>query len=337
MENATTSNDFFAQPEITPRSGVKFKGTGGKLFELNVIKIALSLITMGIYGFWGQVEIQKYMYSNTEFNGERFGYHATGWEKFRGFLIAFGLVLLYGGIFFGSFFYFGKSIPENQQQWYLLGYRLFTLFLIFQISPFILVGRMRFLLSRSSYRDVRFNFKGRGKTLWFIVLKGVIFTPLSLGLYWPVFYYNILKFYITNIRYGNEPFYFDGRLGEAYKIIITGMLLWLPTFGLYSFWNYARLNSYVYRNISIQEKFFECNLKGVDWLMATLYAMFITFFTLGFGAAWGVVKQKKTYLESIKAPTDIDFEKIIGDIDRGASAFSDGLSSALEGLGEFMP
>jgi len=59
---------------------LSFSGKGGELFGIYLINIFLSLVTLGIYYFWGKVKIRNYLFSRTEFWQERFVYRGTGKE-----------------------------------------------------------------------------------------------------------------------------------------------------------------------------------------------------------------------------------------------------------------
>jgi hypothetical protein len=59
---------------------LSFHGKGGELFGIYLINIFLSLVTLGIYYFWGKVKIRNYLFSHTEFWQERFVYRGTGKE-----------------------------------------------------------------------------------------------------------------------------------------------------------------------------------------------------------------------------------------------------------------
>jgi uncharacterized membrane protein YjgN (DUF898 family) len=69
------------------RAGAVF-GDNVPLFRLALINGLLSLITLGIYRFWGKTKIRKYLWSSAEIDGDRFEYIGTGREKFLGFLVA---------------------------------------------------------------------------------------------------------------------------------------------------------------------------------------------------------------------------------------------------------
>jgi len=70
---------------------IHFHGRGGSLFGIQIVNLFLSLITLGVYSFWGRVKVRNYMMSQTEFAGDRCAYHGTGRELFIGWLKAMAI------------------------------------------------------------------------------------------------------------------------------------------------------------------------------------------------------------------------------------------------------
>jgi len=80
---------------MTERAHVPtFQGNGGGLFGIYLRNVLLGIVTCGIYTFWGKTRVRQYLYGQTEFAGDRFAYHGTGMELFRGWLKAVGLRLV---------------------------------------------------------------------------------------------------------------------------------------------------------------------------------------------------------------------------------------------------
>ncbi len=83
-----------------------FFGEGSKFFGIVVINFLLTLITLGLYYPWAKARTRQYLWSETEFEGSPFTFHGTGREMFRGFIIAYGIlvamVLLSAVIPFGA-------------------------------------------------------------------------------------------------------------------------------------------------------------------------------------------------------------------------------------------
>ncbi|MEE8224479.1 MAG: DUF898 family protein, partial [candidate division NC10 bacterium] len=54
--------------------GLFFHGTGGSLFGIHIVNMFLTVITLGIYYFWGKTKVRNYLWSQTDFAGDRFAY-----------------------------------------------------------------------------------------------------------------------------------------------------------------------------------------------------------------------------------------------------------------------
>src|SRR5215475_76852 len=77
-----------------PAKGVvRFRGAPGAFWRLVARGAVLLMVTLGIYRFWLTTDIRRYLWSNTELNGESFEYTGTARELLLGFLIAVAILL----------------------------------------------------------------------------------------------------------------------------------------------------------------------------------------------------------------------------------------------------
>ncbi len=73
--------------EALPMPGVRgpsFHGEGGALFGIYIVNLLLTIVTLGVFYFWGKTRVRRYMYSQAAFGGDRFTYHGTGMELLIG-------------------------------------------------------------------------------------------------------------------------------------------------------------------------------------------------------------------------------------------------------------
>ena len=73
--------------------GIEFKGKALEYFGIWLANILLTVVTIGIFSAWAKVRRLKYFYNNTNILENSFAYHATGWQIFKGRLIAFVVIL----------------------------------------------------------------------------------------------------------------------------------------------------------------------------------------------------------------------------------------------------
>jgi uncharacterized membrane protein YjgN (DUF898 family) len=107
------------------------------------VNLLLTLVTLGIYSAWAKVRRMKYLHENTELMGAEFGYHGDAFKILIGRVVVLAVV---GGFYVASHFYPVIS-PIGSFIWVLLLPALLTLALYFR-------------LRNTSYRSLRFAFKG---------------------------------------------------------------------------------------------------------------------------------------------------------------------------------
>ena len=67
---------------------LSFHGVGGTLFGIHIVNVFLTIVTLGIFYFWGKARVRRYLWSQTAIAGDRFAFHGTGREMLIGFLKA---------------------------------------------------------------------------------------------------------------------------------------------------------------------------------------------------------------------------------------------------------
>lgn len=70
----------------------------GSLIGLLLLNTFLTVITLGIYRFWGRTKVRQRLWSAVTLRGDRFAYTGTGKELFVGFLVALVVLLPFMGI-----------------------------------------------------------------------------------------------------------------------------------------------------------------------------------------------------------------------------------------------
>ncbi|HET8759563.1 MAG TPA: DUF898 family protein, partial [Nitrospiria bacterium] len=180
-----------------------FEGQGGALFGIQIVNVFLTLLTLGIYSFWGKVRVRSYLMSQTEFEGDRFAYHGTGKELYRGAVKA-GLV--FGGL--SALLNASQVMPKGAPQ---ISAVLAAYLGLSLLMPVAIVGARRYRLSRTSWRNIRFAFRGNTGAFIKLFLKGSLLTGLTFGLYYPFFATNQHAFLISNSYFGDKSFGFNGR------------------------------------------------------------------------------------------------------------------------------
>lgn len=204
---------------------LRFHGSGGSLFGIHIVNIFLTLLTLGLYYFWGKVRIRRYLLSESEFEGDRFAFYGTGRELLVGWLralLVFGVpvaLLTNGPELLGA-------SPAVRVVAIVLAYATVLLFF-----PVAIVGARRYRLSRSSWREIRFSFRGRAADFIRLYVVGWLASALTLGVYYPFFAVRRHAFLVSHSYFGNERFRFDGRGEDVFTIYGVGVIVWMLGLG----------------------------------------------------------------------------------------------------------
>lgn len=215
-----------------PFRQLSFHGNGGTLFGIYVVNLLRTLLTLGVYFFWGKVKARSYLLSELEFEKDRFAYHATGKELLVGWLkvlLFFGLVgALEAGV---------ELLWKEPAATIVRG--VVSLGIFFVLIPLAIVGALRFRLSRTSWRGIRFSFRGRAREYLKIYLPGIVLSIVTFGLYYPFFRNNIRRFVVSHSHFGTKQFDYDGRGRDLFGpyLLAWGSVLAVPLVptGVFSF------------------------------------------------------------------------------------------------------
>src|SRR5689334_20764774 len=94
MANLSGSSALALATPLEETRRLYFRGSAGSLFGIQLVNMLLTLCTLGVYMFWAKVRVRRYLWGQTEFEGDRFAYHGTAGELLIGSLKAvavFGL------------------------------------------------------------------------------------------------------------------------------------------------------------------------------------------------------------------------------------------------------
>ncbi len=312
------------QPAVADAGQIRqlfFHGTGGSLFGIHIVNTFLTIMTLGIYYFWGKVRVRNYLLSQSEFEGDRFAYHGTGKELLIGFLKA--------AVVFGAFSTLLNALPylpggvTIKIAVFVLAYSILLAFI-----PIAIVGSRRYRLSRMSWRGIRFSFRGRVVDFIKLFVKGTLLTFFTLGFYYPIFVTQRYAFLLSHSYFGNQKFEFHGRGRDLLGSYLSAILLLLPTLGLYWFWFLAQKQRYLWDHTIFGTARFRSTVTGGRLLLLSLGNLFLLVVTLGLSWSWVTVRNVRfafAYL-TLEGPLDL---AVIQQEAQTASPTGEGLDSLL--------
>jgi uncharacterized membrane protein YjgN (DUF898 family)/tetratricopeptide (TPR) repeat protein len=309
-------------PEPVPTRRFSFHGEGGSLFGIHIINMLLALLTLGLYYFWGKVKALKYVYGQAEFDGDRFAFHGTGKELFLGWLRVVPIILLL------YFFPQILALVWESEVAQIVGLFVLIAGIFFVIIPIAQIGSWRYRLSRTSWRGIRFSFRGRTKKYLGLYLKGLLLTILSFGLYSPVMMVELLRYQYGNTYFGNTKLRFHAKAIEIFPAFILSWVLSLFTLGFHNFWYQAELARYFWSHTTFATSRMRCHVTGGGLLWLTLSNGLLVLCTLGLAFPWVQVRTAKYWLENLHLENDLDLAVVEQDAQQ--------VSAAAEGMADFL-
>jgi uncharacterized membrane protein YjgN (DUF898 family) len=300
-----------------------FHGSAWTLLGIHVVNVLLVLLTLGIFYFWGKARVRAYLYSQSELAHDRFAYHGTGRELLVGFLkglTVFGIPVVLLSVVPQVFRVPAAVAGTLQTLLWLVGVVL---------VPVAMVGARRYRLSRTSWRGIRFSFRGPVREFVGIFIVGSILTSLTLGVYYPVFVTRRQAFMVSHAYFGSRKFDFDARGRALIGPFLVMALLFVPTLGLSWFWFSARRHRFFTEHTRFGATRFRSAVGGgaLAWLqISNLLAIVLT---LGLAWPWTVVRSMRFYYRYVTLQGPLDLGDVRQDA-RAASATGEGLAGLLD-------
>lgn len=205
-------------PEAAPEPVAEratFTGDGREYFQIWIVNVALSIVTLGIYSAWAKVRRLQYFYRHTRLAGSSFDYHGDPIAIFKGRVVGAALFLAYT---FAGLMHPIAAIAT------ILGIAL--------AMPFLLSRSLRFRAHNSSYRGIRFSFKGSTASAYWVFLGLPLLMVLSLFTLGPFWHQRMKRYQFDNARLGQARFTFGTTVGDFYVTYIAAGLIAVGVFGL---------------------------------------------------------------------------------------------------------
>ena len=176
---------------IHPRESypVEFTGKTGEYFKIWVVNTFLTIVTLGVYSAWAKVRKKQYFYRSTFLFGTRFDYLAEPKKILKGRLTILGTLII--------------LIVAGNVEPILLVILAIPALLLF---PWLVVKALTFRARNSSYRNIRFDFRGTYGEAFRVFILQTLVTVLTFGFGYPYQRYRQTKFVFENGGYGRTSF-----------------------------------------------------------------------------------------------------------------------------------
>jgi uncharacterized membrane protein YjgN (DUF898 family) len=288
---------------VIKRPLITFYGDGGTYFGILFLNGLLTVLTLGLYYPWAKAKKLQYLYSSTEMDGSRFAWNGTGNEMFKGFLKAVGLFL-------------AVVIAMNVLVYFKLpyvGYLIYLAFLLL-VVPVAIHGANRYHWSRTSWRGIRFGYRGVRNDFVKLFIKEMLLTLVTLGIYGSWAAIKIRNYILGNLRFGSGEFRYHGDGGEYFALNLKGYFLSIFTLGIYSFWWQADIFRYYIDNLKLEHGDKSFSLRstatGGNFAGLLIVNMLIFIITFGIGYAWIQTRTVEFLLSHVEIVGDIELSEL---------------------------
>ena len=338
---------------ITDKRNVIYTGDSYEYFRIWIVNIFLSIITLGIYSAWAKVINTKYIYQNINIDGHRLDYIADPVNILTGRLIATVFLVA---------FYFASYFLPVAVYWLML-------LVLFFLSPLIINRSTSFQYRMTTYRNVRFNFKGTYfETLWYILLLPFL-SIFTFGGIYPLAVKYGDEYRIKNTKFGNVsvnpslnfgPYY--AAFGISIGIIVGGFiafaflstLLFLAGAGISptalfalsyvttlffyisiiavttSIWAVAIRNHTFNNSIIPNVAKFNSTMKYGAYIKLITGNILAILLSIGLATPWALTRNLRYLSNTLEVHTDEGVDKVIDDIADSESAIMDEVAGAFD-------
>ena len=299
-------------------------GKTTEFFTIWIVNILLKAVTLGIYHFWAKTRVRRYLWSQTEYDGERFEYHGRGLELFYGFLLAVTMIFSLGLALTLIMKLFGETIPWLPVALFALLYPTFV-----ELGGMGIYGARRYTLSRTALRGIRFSQSGSPLRYGLMTLGHGLLMVLTLSLYLPVMRERLRHYRINNSSYGSEEFSYDGRARDLYPRFLLCLLLSLPTLGLSWLWFWAYEYRYVAEHTYLGKLRFRSDVSALGILWLGFSNFLVLALTLGLAFPWVLLRTVRFICAHLETQGTLDYQRI-AQVEAPEPKVGEGLVEALD-------
>jgi uncharacterized membrane protein YjgN (DUF898 family) len=281
------------------RNPIVYDGALGTLYGIWILNLLLSILTLGIYSFWGRTRQRRYAVSSYAVAGDRLEYTGTGGELFRGFLLVLPVILL---LYLPYLIYPPQRYPVTNGMGAVIFYLVFV----------GLFSAVRYRLSRTLWRGIRGRLTGSAWKYGALQAALYVMKVFTLWLTAPVADRITTRYLMSNVWFGSVRGTFDADKEDLWGIHMATWFLALPTLFVSRLWYLAAVRRYQFNNFSVGGLRFRADMTGseIGWLLGL--NMIITFGTLGLGRPIAIQRDLRFIADHVT---------IIGDLDTAGETF----------------
>lgn len=316
----------------------EFLAKFGEIFRLTLVTAFFTIITLGIYRFWGRTRVRQFLWQRTRLLDAPLEYTGTGGELFRGFLKVFFLVLIPLGLIDSGLKSWDQSLAQEAEEhvrdnaiyWPVIFSTLarwaYVALIFFLIGAGAYTAR-RYRQTRSYWRGVRANQGGKAWAYGLRYMGWLVAMLFSLGLVTPLRNASLWRYRYSNTWFGDRRFDSDASARGLYGTFLVCWLLAIPTLLMSLAWYRAKELRQFTAATRFEGLSFQLDTSGSSLLGLFLGNTIITVLTLTLGAPIVQWRQARYTAERLYAVGTVDLEHISRDL-QSAPASGEGLAEA---------
>ena len=336
---------------------LQFKGKGAEFFEIWIVNVLLSILTLGIYSAWAKVRTKQYFYGNTYIGDASFRYTANPVNILKGRLIAIGFLFLF-------------SMTANVSP---LLYAILSFAFIF-LLPWVIIKSLKFNGRYTQIRNINFGFIGTYGEAFVRFILLTIATVFTLGFFYPYQLFMQKEYIINNYKYGTSKFKFKAGAGPFYKMfgviaLITiaagvlffytmgpafkefiemsqmgrqpdpGKLFWLqlkvmafvmPIYFFVFVYMQTMLYNIIFNNVELEGHKIKANLKLSEMFGIYFTNILLVIATLGFGMPYAIVRVANYKVNNTHIEPAGDLDSFVADEQQKVSSLGEEVGEAFD-------
>ncbi len=183
---------------------VAFTGQGRDYFGIWAVNLLLTVLTFGIYSAWAKVRRMHFFYRHTRLAGAAFDYHGEPLSILKGRTKAFLMFM-------------GYQISAEAEP--MLAALVFVI--LMAVMPWLLHRSLCFRMHNSSYRGLRFVFRGSVRQAYVVFLGLPLLIVVSLGLAFPLWIHALKVYQYGSSGFGRSEFRCALSRVEIYRIYLV--------------------------------------------------------------------------------------------------------------------
>lgn len=193
---------------VVKANRLSYTGLLGDVYKIWLLNIFLTVITLGIYSFWGKTRMRRYVTGSFKLGGDHFEYTGTGKELFIGFLKVFPFFLI-------------VSVALQ----YMPPEMILVVYLpIMYLVPVAIYLATRYRLNRLTWRGIRGRLSGSAFRYGGFWLWRAFLNMITLGILIPASDIATYGYIMNRAGFGNIRAKFDGKSAGLIGIHIATLL-----------------------------------------------------------------------------------------------------------------